>query len=347
MKIGLIGAGGISRSHADAFVQKSDRFELAAVCDAQIETATALAKDFHPGSKVYADYRDVRGCDAVIICLPHFLHFPVASHFVEAGIPVLVEKPLVNSLDELRLLRDLAAARSVPVMVGQTRRFNVSTYELKRWIQAGNFGDLETFDLASYMNIRAYLRGQKTHWILDREFAGGGVVMSMAVHGLDWLRALTGHEYARVFAMGKRDQGPLQNQTEGTCLACLETTGGAQGSLHATMTLQKSPKMEMATLCGSLGSIREDQEGVRCATSRGETIDTWPAQFEGWTTVSDVPIPPLVENGFVNQLCAFADALESGTEPPSSLRENFNTLATAFSLYESMKTGKTVSVPTD
>ncbi len=107
----------------------------------------------------------------------------MAMSCLTAGVPVLVEKPLVNTLDELRTLR--AAAGTLPVVAGQMRRFERDAIWTRDWMSPENFGTLRSFDIQSWQNIHAYIkRVGGDHWLLDGALAGGGVVISLAIHQL-------------------------------------------------------------------------------------------------------------------------------------------------------------------
>src|SRR5262245_4338320 len=95
LRVAMVGAGGVSRLHLPAFLQCPAAVRLVAVCDTYRPAAEAYAASVaaEGGVAVFDDHRDLivrGGFDAAVIGLPHFLHFPVARDFVEAGIPVLV-----------------------------------------------------------------------------------------------------------------------------------------------------------------------------------------------------------------------------------------------------------------
>jgi predicted dehydrogenase len=363
LRFAIIGAGGISRAHRAAFEARSDIAELTAVCDARVELATEFAAPLSTKPAIVGDYRELLDrakIDAAIIALPHFLHFPIARDFVAAGIPVLIEKPLTCTLDEARQLRDLSETHGVPVVAGQMRRFNREAAWLHRWLKRApdEFGELRTFDMQSWQDLRAYLHGplglppSADHWLLDGKRAGGGVVISLAVHQLDLLRFITGLDYAEVYATGRYDP-PFYNEAESSAIVHLKLNNGASGALHANYLTARTPLHEAMHLFGDHGMIVQQADQIpqyhgpfRFATSRGALPASWDDQHDGIQLVPEGEIADLDPNPFVNQLVAFTASLRAGTEPVNSVRENFNTLACIDAVHRSLRSGRAEPVET-
>lgn len=357
----LVGAGGAARRlHLPVFKNRADRLSLVAACDPVAAARESLAAEV-PGLQVFATPREmIRGAkfDAAIVTLPHHLHFPIARDFVEAGIPAIVEKPVVCSLDELRQLRDLAERKKVPVAAGQNRRFNRDATWIRDWVRADpkNFGALRTFDLQAWQNVFAYTRGEQnlSHWILDKTTAGGGVVISLAIHQLDFLRHVFGIDYTEVVAAGRFDF-PFRNGAESCAAAWLRTSSGGAGTLHAQYTAPRVPYCESLKAYGEHGALVQqveqpfsgEYEGVyHYATTRETATNDWPDQFKGFNRVDPALVTRLHEHSFTNQAVDFAECVATGRPPLNSLRENFNTLATIFALYDSIAAGgRPVAVP--
>jgi predicted dehydrogenase len=362
MRFAMIGAGGVANSHLDAFTRRPDRARLVAACDVNAAAAAAFAQRA-PNARdvaVHTDYkavlRDRSKFDAAVVTLPHYLHFPVAREFVEAGIPVLVEKPLVVTLDEMRRLRDLAAARRVPVMAGQTRRFDRNAIWVRRWVDGDprHFGPLRSFDLTGWQNVYSYTGGPRNagHWIFDGKRAGGGVVQAVGVHRIDLVRFVAGTDFAEVTARGRFDP-PFHDGAESSATVLMTTIGGATGVMHLSYLAPRCPYGEAMTLFGEHGTVLEhaashgDYLGAyRVATASGRETTTWAHQYEDFRPVPERDVTGLDADPFVNQLVAFCDAVWSGAAPPSDVRENFNTIATIQAIYDSFRSGKSEKVAT-
>jgi predicted dehydrogenase len=361
VRFGLIGAGGISRRHRDGFVARPDLARLVAVCDARPEVAQTFADSLPEPADVYTDHRrllESGTIDAAIVALPHFLHASVATDVVETGIPVLVEKPLTCTLDETRKLRDLAAARGVSVVAGQMRRFNREAVWLRRWLDADprHFGALRSFDIHSWQNLVGYLVGVLglppggDHWLLDGKRAGGGVVISLAVHQLDLVRFVTGHDYAEVMAHGRFD-APFYNGAESSAVVLLRMDNGAAGALHANYLTPRTPYNEAMHLFGEHGTIVQHADAIgqyhgplRFASAVPGGMTTWAQMYESLVLVPAHEVADLDDDPFVNQLAAFALALHEGRKPANHVDDNFNTMACVQAITDSLRSGKPAPV---
>ena len=108
IRIGIVGAGGIAKSHAAAIADNPD-CAIAFVADIDKDRAEKMAAEYN--ALAFTDYKDFdcEGIDAVILNLPHYLHCEATVFFLEKGVHVLCEKPMANTTDECD--RMIAAAK--------------------------------------------------------------------------------------------------------------------------------------------------------------------------------------------------------------------------------------------
>jgi predicted dehydrogenase len=354
----MIGTGAIAKLHLPAFLNRPDAVRLSLICDLNSEAAAKVSRQLPYPVAVEADYRRLIGAedvDAALVALPHHLHFPVAAELVQAGIPVLVEKPLTCTLKEARELHAISQKSGAAVVSGQMLRFSREAIFLRDWIRRNpqNFGALRTFDLQSWQNILAYTHSASGpgHWLLDGEKGGGGVVISLAIHQLDLIRFLSGQDFVEATALGRFDE-PFLRGAESCAVVLLRMSAGACGVLHANYTAPRVPYCEALTLFGEHGTIIQHPESLgryrgsfRFAGTTNKLTEKWVDQFDGFERMpSD---PSLSEDPFTNQLVSFASSLVQGQTPVNSLPENFNTLACIASVYTSLRTGQAAPVETN
>ena len=353
IRLAMVGSGAISRLHFPAFRDRPDTIRLSAICEKNPQAASAFAAQFPYPVPIFEDLADLlcaAELDAALVALPHHLHFPIASELVRAGIPVLVEKPLTSSLEEARALKKLSIETGVPVVAGQMLRFANDVTWLKEWVSQdqGNFGALRSFDIQSWQNILAYVNstGGLNHWLLDGSKAGGGVIVSLAVHQLDLIRFITGDDFVEATAWGRFDS-PFRNGAESCALALLKMSKGAAGVLHATYTGPRVPYSEALTMFGENGTIIQHPDhigqyrgGFQYATATGKPTQKWNDQYEGFQTVPKSGEHESSDNPFINQLVHFAHALTQGNQPQNNVSENFNTLACIDAIYTSLQSGR-------
>jgi predicted dehydrogenase len=356
----MIGTGAIARLHLPGFLNRPDAVRLSCICELNPEAAANVAQQLPYRVTVERDYRKLIGnddVDAALVALPHYLHYPVAAELASAGIPVLVEKPLTCTLDEARRLHVISQKGGAAVISGQMLRFSRAANFLRNWIAENpdNFGALRTFDLQSWQNILAYTHNSSTpgHWLLDGEKAGGGVVISLAIHQLDLIRFLSGLDFVEVMASGRFD-APFHQGAESCAVALLKMSGGANGVLHANYLAPRVPYCEALTLYGECGTIIQHAESIgqyrgyfRYASTANRTTQKWADQFDGFERVPASDDPTLSDDAFTNQLVAFADSVIRGSPSVNTIPRNFNTLACIAALYTSIRTGRPASVETE
>lgn len=357
LKIAFIGSGGITGAHAAAVEAFPAYYNILATCDIHLPSAQRLAKRFAPNVPAFVSiealYEEVgEELEGVIVCLPHFLHEPAAQFFLERGIPVLMEKPVTCNLVELNRLRELETERAF-VQAGQMQRFQAESLWLKDYIQdEEQFGRPLSFDLNIWQNIEGYIQGNPNHWILDRDKAGGGICISVAVHPLDLLRFITGQDFTEVMAMGRFDP-PFRNGAESSCSALLKMSGGLTGTLHASYKATRVPYSQRLVLFGERGSLYQIPEmgcysGPYLAVSADPKITSFEEMYGGFVPIADkveAAYPGQGKSAFVSQLLHFRASILEGRRPTqNTLAINHNTIAVLDAIATSLKSGQVEAV---
>jgi len=124
LSIGIVGLGEIGQSHLRAFAA-CERARLVAVADLSADLVAQAQRDF--GVRGYDDHGrlpDDGDVEAVVICLPHDLHFPVGSEALERGRHVLMEKPLALDSGQAGRLIDAARTSGVTLAVAHNQLFD-------------------------------------------------------------------------------------------------------------------------------------------------------------------------------------------------------------------------------
>lgn len=209
VRVGIIGAGGIARyAHAPGYRAQED-LELAAVCDIVPGKAEKFATEFDI-PRTYdraAQMLEKEQLDAVSVCTPNVSHKEMTLAALDAGLHVLCEKPIAMNASEGREMVEAARARGTVFQVGLHWRFRPESQALKRFVDAGELGDIY-YGEATYMRRR----GIPTWGVFtEKALQGGGALIDVGVHTLDhtmWLMgnpkpvSVVGSTYAK---FGKRD----------------------------------------------------------------------------------------------------------------------------------------------
>jgi len=190
LKVGIIGTGGIAQvAHIPGF-QKLKDVEVVAISDINEEKLKFVAEKFNI-PKTFTNWEDLleEDLDIVSICSPNFLHFPQSVKALEKGKNVICEKPLCLSEEEAEKLVKTIEKTGKKFMGAFNRRFTGEAIVLKKMIDKGFFGEIY-YMKASYLRRRG-IPGLGT-WFTDKKMAGGGPMLDVGVHMIDFVLYLAG-----------------------------------------------------------------------------------------------------------------------------------------------------------
>lgn len=143
LRIGIIGTGGISGSHIQAYLKQPD-VELVAGCDLIPGKAEAKFAEYKvEGAKFFTDYKemiDTVEMDAVSVCTYNRTHAECTIYALEHGINVLLEKPMTVTLDEAVAIRKAEKKSGKIVSVGFQPRLDANMQMIKKIVESGELG---------------------------------------------------------------------------------------------------------------------------------------------------------------------------------------------------------------
>ena len=142
IKVGIIGTGGISHSHARGYKGNDDMVEIVAVADIDEARAKAAADEWGVG-KHFTDYRkilDMPEVDAVSVCTYNQAHAEPTIAALEAGKHVLCEKPMAATLDDAIAMTKASQKADGLLMIAITSRFSADQLAAKRIVESGHLG---------------------------------------------------------------------------------------------------------------------------------------------------------------------------------------------------------------
>lgn len=184
LKVAVIGCGNISVMHLDSIVSFDD-VELVAVCDVKPERAAAASKKY--GGKIYTNHVEMlekENLDAVHICLPHYLHVPIAIDAFNHGVNVLSEKPMSIKYEDAERAVETAEKCGVKYGVIFQCRYNAPSKLIKQRVTDGKLGAVKCgrTTLTWYRPDNYY---DSSDWKGTWDKEGGGVVIDQAIHSID------------------------------------------------------------------------------------------------------------------------------------------------------------------
>ncbi|MBA3387457.1 MAG: Gfo/Idh/MocA family oxidoreductase [Chthoniobacterales bacterium] len=183
-RLGVIGTGWPGQQHARV-MSAIPEANLYACADLDEERRRLFGETYHP-QKSFTDYHELlhdAGVDAVIVCLPNFLHFPASLAALEAGKHVFCEKPPTLNAAEMKVLDEEASKRGLIYYFGRQFRFTPGMRAANALIADGRLGKIYHAQ-ATWVRSRGIPVGLGG-WFTQKERAGGGALIDIGIHALD------------------------------------------------------------------------------------------------------------------------------------------------------------------
>lgn len=198
LKAGIIGIGFIGVAHIEA-LRRLGNIDIVAICDAyDIESK---AENLHI-NHAYTNYREMidnESLDAIHICTPNNTHYEISQYAIKKGIHVILEKPMTVTIEEARLLTELAKTYNVVAAVNFHNRMYPATAYIKKIIQENKIGDI--FSIQGRY-VQDWLLYQTDYsWRLNSATSGKTrAVADIGSHWLDLMTYMTGQKIVEVLA---------------------------------------------------------------------------------------------------------------------------------------------------
>lgn len=205
-RVAIAGAGAIARfAHLPSFLACETR--IVGVADAVLDRARKLADLAHCAAFDDAEKMiTTEAPDIVVVATPNSSHMEVATLALRHGAHVFCEKPLGRTAAEASEIVNEATSRRLAIGVNHHLRFSAETEAIRRAIEDGRLGRL------SYVWFRNFRRQGIPGlggWFTSQEESGGGALLDIGSHGLDWISYVTGQTEAVVTGHSSRaDHGP-------------------------------------------------------------------------------------------------------------------------------------------
>ena len=341
-RIGILGAGNISDTHARA-AQAISGVEIAAVYGANRERALALAERTH--AVAYDDlarFLDHRPMDIVAIGSPSGLHAGQAIAAVRRGLHVLVEKPLDVNVERIDALIAEADAAGRQVGVFFQDRLRPDVVKIKKIMDAGGLGRpvLAAGHVKWYRPPDYYATSRwRGTWALD----GGGALMNQGIHTVDLLLWLFG-PVSRVTA--RTATRVHQIEVEDTAVAVLEFASGALGVIEAATSIYPGYARRVE-VTGSEGTLILENDRLATIDLKNASPDEASGQVE--VTPAASSSSPIVADTSAHRRVIedFIDAIRTRRQPACDAREGRKSVELVEAIYRSAREGCGVRLSPD
>ena len=217
-RVAVVGAGRMGKLHARV-LSEMDAAELVCVVDTNPAAARALARQRDCQALTDAA-QAVKLVDAAIIAVPTVHHVDVATDFIAAGKPVLIEKPFTNNVAAGQELLALAEKTHTSVQVGHAERFNPAVVAMAKYAIRPKFIEAHRISPFTFRS------------------ADVGVVLDMMIHDIDLVLMMVASEVDSIHAVGVNVIG----QPEDICNARLVFENGCVANLTASRLAIKTER---------------------------------------------------------------------------------------------------------
>ena len=334
VRIGIVGAGGISYLHEAGYTEIDDLCELAAFCDLDEDLARSRAEPHQ--ARVYTAYQDLitdPEIEIVDISTPHRWHYPMALSALEKGKHVLVEKPMAMTASQALELIETARRMRVSFTVAENTHFVAAYQEAERIVQAGTLGEIRF--------VRACITGSEAERIRDQASWVGasenqGVLLDSGVHSFYLLKWLFGGVTdIQAIAYKLLPESLVDDHT-------LAFGHLANGAVFATMQscALETPWSERLEIHGSEGSLIVDQ------LANPPAIYFHGSQDIDGTPLPAVPFEPLAWKylSIVAEVQDFVQAVREERAPRIDPLYGYHALQVVEAAYRSMSEGHAIKL---
>lgn len=253
----IIGCGAVARLHSRIARTLRSRVNLM-FASRDRDRAEGYRRRFR-GTASFGTYEDACASpevDAVFICTPHAFHLEHAILAANGGKPMLIEKPVTRTLDELTALERAVSGAGVIAMVAENYHYKPALRVLRQHIERGDVGDV------MFVELNRTGQSTATGWRADPALMGGGALLEGGVHWVNYLLGLGGAATAVVAAepVGNRTKGaPHEDALE---LLVKFNNGSVGKLLHSWNTVNRVGGLGMSKIYGTDGNIHFESNGL-------------------------------------------------------------------------------------
>ncbi len=306
LRLGVVGVGHFGRYHAEKMAAREDA-RLVGIADIDHDRATAVAAPL--GADAVDDHRALIGrIDAASVAVPAAAHHPVVKDLLDAGIHVLVEKPLTKRVDTAEELTALAEARGLVLQVGLIERFSDAFRTVAPRVTRPLY--IESVRIAPFSE-----RGTDVSVVLD-----------LMIHDIDIILALVDSPVAGIDAVGT----PVFSASEDIANARLRFANGCVANVTASRVSLKTERTLRIFQPDVYIKVDHGERSVRIARKKGDGAPAGPDGVALETLDFDRGDP------LRREIEAFVRAVRTGGPPEVSGADGIRSLEVAHRIAASM-----------
>ena len=320
-RILVIGVGSIGERHVRCF-GRTDRCDVS-ICEINEPLRQTIAERYAIGS-AFGNLADALNDppDAAVICAPAHLHIPMATQLAEAGVHLLIEKPLSVGFEGIERLFALVQEQNLTAAVAYVSRMNPALAAMREAIQSGRLGEPLQIVRLSGQNFPLYRPAYREIYYNNRA-TGGGAVQDALTHLMNSGQWLVG-------PMTELAADAAHLALEGVDVEDTVHVIARHGAVMGSYALNQhqAPNETSITVVCTSGT-------ARCEFHRSRWVSA-ATPGDDWKVEQEYSIER--DDGFVAQANRFLDAVEGNAEPACSLAEGRHTLQTNLAVLQAADT---------
>ncbi|EAQ28017.1 possible myo-inositol 2-dehydrogenase [Erythrobacter sp. NAP1] len=345
----IIGCGMMGREHMAnlALVPGADLVAIADPDEGSRNAALSHAKTLGQDVSLFSDTATMLAearPDAVIIASPNFTHFDVVRPVMDAGLAVLMEKPMCTAIDEALVLFEKARDYPNLFWVGLEYRYMPPVTDFIRRVHEGQAGDIKMLAIREHRFPFLVKVGDWNRFNRNT----GGTLVEKCCHFFDLMRHILRDEPVRIYASGAQDVNHLDERYDGevpdiidNAFVLVDFAGGARAVLDLCMFAEGSEEQEQISAVGPTGKLEVKLPGG---------FVTWSPRDKSGPFSQHIATPPDAlaagdhHGATYYQQRDFHEALVSGSAPLVSARDGYRSVVMGAAAQQSIATGLPVEI---
>ncbi|MFO7320916.1 MAG: Gfo/Idh/MocA family oxidoreductase [Chloroflexota bacterium] len=341
VRVGIIGSGFIANIHAMS-LREAHNAELVAVASKTPGKAAAFAKE-RGIPDAYEDYRQLlerNDIDAVIVGVPNYLHEEVVVAAAQAGKHIMCEKPFARTIEEAQRMLDAVNQAGVKLVYGEMLCFAPKYVRAKRLVEEGALGKVFLVKQSEEHD------GPHSPWFWDVNLSGGGVLLDMGCHSIEFARWILGRPAVKsvtaqmgTFVHKGRTQGEDHSlciiEFENNALAVAENSWGKTGGIDDRCEIYGTLGHTSADLIHGNALMTHSKVGYGYAVEKADTTQGW--TFTGFEEEWNYGFPQEMQH-FINVILGKEEPLETG-------EDGLEVLKIIYAAYQSAGEGRRIEFP--
>ena len=330
--IAVVGIGQLTLGQILPAFAASKTVRLAGLVSGHPDKAQKIATDYGVDPKAVYTYdnfdsiKDNPDIQAVYIVLPNSMHKEFTIRAAAAGKHVLCEKPMANSPEDCQAMIDACNQAKVKLMIAYRIHFEPHNVKARQMVKDGRIGAPKVFSASLCQNM-----GDARQWRLNRDLAGGGVLMDLGIYALNGARFILDEEPTAVQALTYSTQGDARfMEVEEACHFILSFPSGAQAVCASSYGAHSTKGYSLA---GETGQLILDP-GM---TYKGIQLKLATAADETKYELGD-------KDQFALEMDHFSGCVKSGDTPATPGEEGLKDVSIMMKIYEAARTGQSVKL---